>query len=197
MIIAGIDYSIASPGVCVYDTCVGWKYSNLDLLAIPHNKKIDGDYDNIRIIQNKGPKVQSEERHAWLAECVINFLTARGVREVFLEDYAFAARGRVFHIGENCGLLKHYLWKGGIKINTVSPPSLKKFATGKGNAKKEDMVAQFEKETGVELRDQMMITSKAKGIPSPVDDLADAYFLAKYGMTEIEGEQNGKQIEKG
>ena len=58
---------------------------------------------------------------------------------VALEDYAFAAKGRVFHIAENTGILKYKLFQQGIPLETISPSAVKKNATGKGNADKEMM----------------------------------------------------------
>jgi len=184
MKIAGIDYSISSPAICVYDTTKEWSFSKLSFLALPESKKIDGVYDNITIIQNKGAGVQPEERHDWLAINTINFLKQHQVECVYIEDYAFAAKGRVFHIGENCGLLKHYLWKSGIEINVVSPPALKKFATGKGNAKKENMIEAFVEETNIDLWEVFGV-KRTKNIPHPIDDLVDAFYLAKYGKSTI------------
>lgn len=58
---------------------------------------------------------------------------------VMYEDYAMgkggvgAAAGRTFSIGELGGVLKEHIWARGIDIHLVSPTSLKKFVTGKGN----------------------------------------------------------------
>ena len=30
---------------------------------------------------------------------------------ISIEDYSMGSRGRVFHIGENAGILKYRLWK--------------------------------------------------------------------------------------
>jgi len=184
MIIAGIDYSIRSPAVCVCSTDHPFIFSNLDFLAMPQSKKIDGEYDNIRIIQNLGVTSNQISRFDHLARNFSNFLTIRGVELVVLEDYAFAGKGRVFHIGENCGILKHYLTNANISILTVAPAALKKFASGKGNAKKDQMIEQFETETDVDLWEHFQI-SRTKTIPSPIDDIVDSFYLAKYGLAQM------------
>lgn len=100
---------------------------------------------------------------------------------VCIEDYAFAAKGKVFHIGENVGLLKYFLWSHSPKINYVMipPTKIKKFGSGRGNAKKEEVYSSFCKETGMDL--QQLLEVKSKQIKSPISDIADAYYICKYG----------------
>jgi len=190
MIFAGIDYSISSPAVCVYNSDLPFKFSNLDFFAMPLSKKIDGVYDNIRVDQNLGPKANPMDRYETLADGCVNFMKVRGVTHAFLENYAFSARGRVFHIGENCGLLKYKMHKAGIIVDVIAPTEAKKFATGKGNAKKEEMVAQFKEDTGVDLWEHFIIANSTKSIPSPIDDLADSYFLLKCGLNKYDTKEN-------
>lgn len=84
-----------------------------------------------------------------------------------------------FHIGENTGIFKYLLWKQGVKYSTVPPTQVKKFGTGRGNAKKEDVYAAFKAETRVDL--QSVLGTTGAQIKSPVADLADAYYICKYG----------------
>jgi len=60
-------------------------------------------------------------------------------------------------------------------ITIVAPPSLKKFATGNGKAKKEDMINSLP----VEIFDYFTKTLKIKKTKG-LTDLTDAYFLASY-----------------
>ena len=99
---------------------------------------------------------------------------------IVLEDYAMGAKGKVFHLGENCGLLKHKLWQRGLKFETVAPTALKKFASGKGNSDKCAMLNAFVKETGIDLMKQMDKESKDCG--SPVSDVVDSFYLAQWGI---------------
>ena len=98
---------------------------------------------------------------------------------VCIEDYAFAAKGKVFHIGENTGIFKYHLWEHKIEYKTVPPTQVKKFATGRGNAKKEDVYAAFKAECRLDLQGIFGVVSDQ--IKSPVSDLADAYYICKYG----------------
>lgn len=65
-------------------------------------------------------------------------------------------------------------------ITTLPAASLKKFATGKGNATKDEMVAAIEA-VNSEMYSILMNTPKSKGRY----DLADAYWLAYYTLKGI------------
>jgi len=101
-----------------------------------------------------------------------------GADHIVIEDYAMGAKGRVFHLGENCGLLKHKLWHNGLTFSVIAPTALKKFATGKGNADKCAMVEAFRLRTGIDLPVHMQ---GGKDCGSPVSDIVDSWFLAAYG----------------
>jgi Holliday junction resolvasome RuvABC endonuclease subunit len=63
-------------------------------------------------------------------------------KAVIFEGYAMgfgAGKGRAFDLGELGGVLKKAIWERGIDTLLVPPAVLKKFITGKGNTKKEEM----------------------------------------------------------
>jgi Holliday junction resolvasome RuvABC endonuclease subunit len=101
---------------------------------------------------------------------------------VFLEDYAFAAKGRVFHIGENGGILKGRLYECDMPVNVLNIKSAKKFATGNGNAKKDEVYRAFYKDTKLNLETIL----DGKPDKSPISDIADSYILCKYAFEEYE-----------
>lgn len=103
---------------------------------------------------------------------------------VYMEGYSFGSSGLVFDLAENAGILKYRLFQEGYLIESVTPSSLKKFATGKGNALKEDMYAAFIKEKQPELKS--FLSPKSKIVGSPLSDLVDSWFLAKYGLGAIQ-----------
>ena len=188
MKIAGIDYSLTSPAICVYkdengghfdfDRCVFHYLSNNEKqqqLAARTGLK------NLRV--DSYPEWQSEEeRHEKLATWAYNIV--QGCEEVFLEGYAFATsvQAGVRSMAENTGLLKHKMWKNKLKFQTYPPTVIKKFATGKGNSNKEKMYEAFVDEllTPTDLKEQL--TPKAKKVTSPISDIVDAYFIAKCGV---------------
>jgi hypothetical protein len=102
---------------------------------------------------------------------------------ILIEDYAFAAKGRVFALAENCGLLKYLLYKEGYQFFTVPPSVIKKHATQKGNADKQKMHDAFKELTEVDLG---TLFWGPKGVRhegkllSPVTDIVDAYYLSHY-----------------
>jgi crossover junction endodeoxyribonuclease RuvC len=85
---------------------------------------------------------------------------------IFLERYAYGARaGQAFSIGEWGGVLRVLLDEMKFKeVFEVSPPTLKKYITGHGNAKKEQMLLQTFKRYKIEFQS---------------NDLCDAYGLAR------------------
>jgi len=159
---------------------------------MPSAKRLDEHYDNIQIIQNLGITENPIHRFQHLAANICNFLVHHEVEKVLIENYAFGGSGRVYQIGENCGILKYLLSEVDIDVDLLPPTALKKFATGKGNAKKQQMIEQFESETGVDLWEHFCI-KKGKTIPSPIDDIVDSYYLAKYETEhlKLQEKQNG------
>ena len=67
------------------------------------------------------------------------FKAALDAELVVIEDYAFSRSNRAHQMGELGGVIRHSLAKA-VKLVAVSPTTLKKFATGKGNASKELML---------------------------------------------------------
>lgn len=84
---------------------------------------------------------------------------------VAIEGYAFGNSHSLVTLVEIGTVIRLEALRRGCKIVEVAPTSLKKFVTGKGNAKKPDMA-----KAAKELFD---FSSKS-------DDIVDAYCLAKY-----------------
>ena len=111
--IAGIDYSLTSPAICVYkeedggyfdfDRCVFHYLSNNE-----KQRQLAAGTGLKNLRAEPYPEWQSEEeRHEKLATWAYNIV--QGCEEVYLEGYAFAtsAQAGVRSIAENTGLLKH------------------------------------------------------------------------------------------
>ena len=71
--------------------------------------------------------------------------------------------------GLNYMIRKEFINKEDIRFFISPPTHIKKFATGIGNCKKEQVIELF----------KMIQPNLSKNIPK-VDDIADAYFMAKY-----------------
>ena len=179
--IAGIDYSLTSPAVCIAEVRENKiKFEDCRFHYIKQTKT----QESIGVFTGYDyPKYSDEtERHQnlaeWAIEC-IRWYHGR-VKCVYLEDYAFAATGRVFNIAENTGILKHYLKKNKFNFETIPPTVIKKHATGKGNANKELMYETFLSESHVDLQSQL--SPKSTKISNPVSDIVDSFYICKTGF---------------
>ena len=175
--VVGIDYSLCSP--CVAVTTDGGLSFQAHYLT--ETKKFLGDFKfgNFLIKGWEYPAWETpEERYQGLSEWAISLAGAS--ERVMIEDYALGAKGRVFHIGENAGLLKWKLWNGKIPFSVVGPTVLKKWATGKGNADKEKMHEAFQQRFRLDLQARL---AGGKGrIGNPVSDVVDAVWLCQYAI---------------
>lgn len=87
---------------------------------------------------------------------------------VLIEGYSFGSKGKsVYQIGELGGVIRRMLHRKMIRWIEVTPSQVKKFATGKSQAKKELMIMHVYKRWNVEFS---------------TSDEADAYVLAKIGQ---------------
>lgn len=177
--IAGIDFSITSPAVCLFDVfaeeihfddCVFYCFSKTQ----PFTK-----IRNIRILPYPSYKTE-EERFDKLTKKIMTKLN--GAKMVALEGYSFGSKGRVFNIGEATGLLKHKLYKSDTDFITVAPTEVKKLATGKGNANKETMLQAFIDECGIDLKEELQPKRK---LGSPTTDIIDSFFICQYLWREL------------
>lgn len=174
MLIAGIDYSLNGPAICVFN---GSKFTFKDckFYYLTDIKKNIGLFNN-NIHGEEFKDYSNEcERYDTISEWVLKIVL--GCEQIALEGYAYGAQGRVFHIAENTGILKYKLYQASMPLEIVQPSHVKKLATGKGNADKLKMYEAFIKETGVPLKD--IISPNKKEIGNPVSDLVDSYYICK------------------
>lgn len=185
--IVGVDYSISCPAVCVLDDRGEFMYSQIHFLT-KVKKHLDHDSLHISCELHK-PFKDQQERIDHISNSVIQFIESRhGARSdpvnIYLEDYAMGAKGRVFDIGEATGLFKHKVHQRPyMSLHTVAPTELKKFATGKGNADKNRMWQALDGEVA-NLKDLLKWwASESADVKSPISDIVDAYWLARYGAS--------------
>ena len=182
MKIIGIDYSLTCPCCCVVDGGFNGDNAGLDncrFYYLTGVKKYEGLFLDGQIQGDYFDEWNSQqERHDNISEWVFNTVIGSTVNPyVFIEDYSFGSKGRVFNLAENTGLLKHKLFKKGIKFETLVPSVIKKVTTGKGNADKEKMYDKFYEETGV----NMMEACDQITLNNPVTDIVDSFFIARVG----------------
>lgn len=184
--IGGIDYSLTSPAVCTYvgeeqdfsfDKCKIYFLSNKKKLSNYNYKNIDGQ-------QNLSDFESAEERYDFISDWAMDILITDEIDTIALEDYSYGSTGKVFHIAENAGLLKWKLWQAELSYQVVPPTVIKKFASGKGNAKKEMMYESFITDGGRNLQEEFEIKSEKVG--NPVSDIVDSYYICKFLLDNTE-----------
>jgi len=191
MAIAGIDYSLTSPAVCVFskpssakfkfEHCLFFYLTDTEKYAKSFLKNIKGErFKSIGSPVNLCPDSgRYDSISDWAIDCI------KGCDQVALEGYAFNATGRVFQLAENVGVLKYKLFQSATPLEVVAPTQVKKFATDKGNASKDLMFDAFFKETGKDLC--KIMTPKKTGVQNPVSDIVDAYYICKILHGKING----------
>ena len=180
MRLAGIDYSLTSPCMCLSE---GPGFNNARFFYLTSVKKATGSFLNNRIIGVSHLAYTAEqERYDDIAEFFLQRIPINPVPKIFIEDYSFGSKWRVFNLAENCGLLKYKFWDVGYSFSTVPPTVIKKFATGKGNANKEQMYDAFVAETGVDLVKALF---PDRQLGNPITDIVDSYYLSQYGYSLI------------
>ena len=186
--IAGIDYSLTSPAICVWKSINDgiFNFDGCDLYYLEKPKRRGPTSHGILNLHVEPyPEWETEEeRHELLSTWAMEIVNGS---EVYIEGYAFATSGKshVRSVAENTGLLKHKMHKVKQPFTSVPPSVIKKYATGKGNANKDLMYEAFTDEllTPSDLKDKL--TPKAKKLTNPVTDLVDAYFISKWGWEEF------------
>ena len=189
--IAGIDYSLTSPAICVWNSNDDglFNFDGCDIYYLETPQRWRSTVATTHGVVNLKPEIYPEwkteqERHDLLLDWALTCLQGC---EVFIEGYAFATSGtsHVRSIAENTGLLKHKLYKTKVSVKSIPPTVIKKYATGKGNANKELMYEAFTAELLTPSDLKTRLTPKSKKLRSPVSDIVDAYFIAKYGWEEF------------
>jgi Holliday junction resolvasome RuvABC endonuclease subunit len=175
----GIDYSMNCPAVCYLEG------EQMHFRFLTDTKK----YNNIW--KGKNFIIEGIEHFNWkhpierytnivhqlLGDTDYEIKKLRNAKNINIEDYSMGSKGLIFNIAENVAILKNFLWERDVEYNTVPPTVVKKFATGKGNSKKEQMYEAWLYQVGIDLKKIMDIESNK--VTSPLSDLVDAYFLAK------------------
>ena len=109
-------------------------------------------------------------RLAWLRDQILDIAITVPDPAVIVEGYSFGSRNSQAHAaGELGGVVRVALWEMDIPHVDVPPTCRAKFATGKGNASKSEVVSAVSARTG--------IIWSGKG----ADDCCDAWVLREMG----------------
>lgn len=172
-ICCGVDYSITSPSLTIWDDETELKYENVKMFGLTDTKKYQGVFGNIRIDAYPTWKVDAE-RYDKLSNWALAIMKEHGVTKVSIEGYSMGSKGRVFNIAENGGVLKYKMYLAGIDYIMPAPTQVKKLFTGRGNASKDDMVSYFILNTKCDIIKLIGGTNVKSG---PVNDLCDSYAM--------------------
>ncbi|HNI02742.1 MAG TPA: crossover junction endodeoxyribonuclease RuvC [Chitinophagales bacterium] len=143
--IVGIDPSLSGTGLCFINKL------NIPITEIIKTKKMDNRFD----------------RYDYIVHKILDFVPDT-TNLVVIEHYSFGSIGKQTDLAELGGIIRYALYVNKVKFIEVAPSSLKKFITGRGNAKKDEMILAISKKYNKHFKD---------------DNIADAYALAQWGYT--------------
>ena len=163
---------MSCPALCIFDTELDFTFQNCDFYYLIDKKTKIIEEGNIHG-EYYSKDSENVKRFDHISNWAITILKNQKVTHVYLEGYSMGSRGRVFHIAENTGVLKQKIYKAGITFEVIPPSTWKKEVVGKGNADKQHVYESM----NVDLKPIF----KSKSITSPINDIADSYFICKYG----------------
>lgn len=176
-IICGIDFSLTSPAITVHEGDE-WSYDRCTFYFLKAKNPFWSNKYRGKTYPNW---TSAQQRYQRLTEWTLKIMQDHKVEKAYIEDYAFAAKGLVFNIAENTGLMKYGLYASQIPFDLFAPTAIKKFATGKGNAGKSDMIEAFKKDTGISIYEAIGVKDTNS---SPSSDIVDSYWICKYGLEQ-------------
>ena len=114
------------------------------------------------------------ERLSVISRSILQFCFDENIELVIIEGYSFASRNTHAHsAGELGGCIRMMLWENNIPFIEVPPTSRAKFATGKGNAGKSEVISSVSSKTG------MLFSGGG------ADDECDAWVLREMALAKI------------
>lgn len=176
--VIGIDYSMTCPAMCLRRADGSREFWCSVARKTPFARV--PDHITVNYHQETNVIIRAQE----IGEALLAQIDRWHVQPsdlIGLEDYAYSASGRVFHIGEHGGILKYLFLQRHIATLPIAPTQAKKTA-GKGNFDKTAMTEAFFRvyPAAKHWPDAFFDLNKKKNIyDSPVTDLADAFWIAE------------------
>lgn len=120
------------------------------------------------------PTMKGMVRLGWIREMLLARLCDVDDPVVCVEGYSFGSRNSQAHsAGELGGVIRLALWDAQVPFVDIPPTCRAKFATGRGNASKSEVVSAISARTG--------IVWSGKG----ADDRCDAWILQECGLSHF------------
>lgn len=146
MNVIGLDLSLTGTGVVVLD-----------------------EYGSVRYAATLASKLRDMARLEYIRDVIGGALSKYEPRFACIEGYSMGSQaGQLASIGELGGVIKLLMYRNGFLYQIVAPTQLKKFATGKGNGAKDEVMLHVFKRWGYEAKD---------------NNQADAFVLARIALT--------------
>ena len=186
MTLIGIDYSLTSPACCILKDNEYFFYA----IQRKETKSIRKLNMLTNVIIEICPKDGlTEFQYAdKISDMMLRWINSTiGPDPVFaMEDYAYGAKGNsLLDIVAATTIFRYKLIKkyGEEKFNLYSPSHIKKFATTKGNAKKDDMLFRFNR---LKLKHQFgEWCHKMSKTSKPEEDCIDAFWTLQTMKSEL------------
>jgi len=175
MKIVGLVLSLNGSGCVKFELDKNLDIINQEYLAFTQVKK--NSTKDILYFSKKQFK-NDFEQNKWTRDNILSF--CKDSEYCAIEDYAFGAKGRVFHIGEGIGLFKISLYDAGHKLRLYDPCSIKMYACNNGTADKKTMVDEYDK-----VRKDPLKLNFLNRFGSPKEDVVDAFFLTELLQMEL------------
>jgi len=142
--------------------------AGIDLSLTSTGYSINGDTGVI------STAAKGAERLSYISSTILGLCRDFDISVAIIEGYSFASRNSQAHsIGELGGAVRMRLWESNIAYVDVPPTCRAKFATGKGNASKHEVISSISAKTGI-------VWSGAGS-----DDRCDAWVLEQMALTHI------------
>lgn len=190
MKIVGIDASINSTGLVSFTLDNNLSVTNVEFMSFTQVKKNSNGQTVLHFKKDDFGNYISQ--NIFMRDQIEIFCS--GASYVAFEDYAYAAVGKVFHIAEFTGCVKTCLYESGLSLRFYDPPTIKMYATGKGNADKIRMVDAFDVSMSTHKPDLTFLIDVARPksrYDSPRSDIVDAYFITNLLHLELLLKYNG------
>lgn len=182
--IMGIDPSIRSTGVCVWD---GTEYKYFIVAADPTKKLMKFTHPAFSVLSYKASSVKGKtsigkeqaitDNIESVCEALEQLILIYKPKRVVMEACAFAAGGRIADLSGLNHCIRQLVRRHGIPIYVIPPTTNKLEFTGNGQATKEMMVESW--------RVCDPVANELLELGKTLFDLADAFALCKYPSSKL------------
>jgi crossover junction endodeoxyribonuclease RuvC len=111
------------------------------------------------------------DRLMYIENALTTIFQSTPITGAYMEGYAYGLQGAAnFELGELGGIVKRAAYQAKVPLVIVPPATVKRFATGKGNAKKDEI---------------RLAVYKRWGFEAVTNDEVDAYVIARIGLVDL------------